>query len=1034
MKCVSIIVPIYNVEKYLGKCIESILNQTYSNIELILVNDGSEQNEDAIIQRYLESDFNIKYIKKEINEGLFKARITGVKAATGDYIEFVDSDDYIDADFVRSLVNKIEEDNADIAYSKTVIYSPEGKQSIFTIMDSIFSVFPIEGEDVKQIFFKQEGTAYFWHTMWNKIYRKKLWDDCISIFEKVDNHIVMLEDVLFSNILLYHANKLTVNKEAVYYYCQHDEASTSLGRLEEKSFLKKVEDITYVFDFLDDYFSDKEAWIRKSNFKHRQMYSRIWNNALDRVDEQSRKKCEQAVVRLCSDCGTTTTFGDGYFYTVNTEYNNGLDIVKKQLIEGNEQYVSFDIFETVIKRPFYNPTDLYFLLDIEFEKYYRCGSSFHTIRIEGERGCRDRNAEFEDVRLDEIYQYISEVYGIPEYVCNKIKNYEISLECEFNSQRVTIYNLYKLALSLGKTIIFISDMYLDKDVIERILNKCGYLEYKEIFVSSEYRKTKRSANLYDVVINQLKCLPDNIIHIGDNKINDFEKATEKGIHSIWIPNTMTSFQKNCSFSTKGIDISGYGCLIQTAANSYYDNPYHSYHPLSNYGIDPYYMGIFPLGMNIIGQVISIAEFAKENSINRIIFTSRDGYLIKKAFDDYQKLSGSKVDTEYRYTSRKAMLPIMINCKSDFMSLPIVLSQYSPKKIIELLQFCVVDDAEYLIERAEEKFKSVNEYHNFMMYFLENLYSEEKHNEAKKKVCEYWKDVTNNDLIYDMGYSAAIHNAIVMACDNTPKAIFVHSDKNKHKHLERISAFDIKCIMDEIPKVSGLIREYFFSEQAPSCVGYADNAGVVTPFFEEYEKRYTDLFPVELMQKGALDLNFEFWSIFSKYKEYLDFRMTDIMRPFEDFLTNMKKIDYKVFAASYFEDRVYGGIDALNVRNFWMQQVSYLQDKSVEDILQEIEDLKKETGKTKIAFWGTGKICRDLLEKYPMVRVNCFFDNAKKNHGRLINGVPIVGPDSIHEYQDTLLIITCAMYLEIGAQLDNAGLHQYKDYVTYLDVF
>ena len=66
MKRVSIIVPIYNVEKYLGKCIESILNQTYSNIELILVNDGSEQNEDAIIQRYLESDFNIKYIKQNI--------------------------------------------------------------------------------------------------------------------------------------------------------------------------------------------------------------------------------------------------------------------------------------------------------------------------------------------------------------------------------------------------------------------------------------------------------------------------------------------------------------------------------------------------------------------------------------------------------------------------------------------------------------------------------------------------------------------------------------------------------------------------------------------------------------------------------------------------------------------------------------------------------------------------------------------------------------------------------------------------------
>lgn len=1036
MKKVSIIVPVFNVEKYIEKCINSILVQTYSNIELILVNDGSKQNEDFIIRKYLDLDCNvkIKYIKKEQNEGLFMARVTGVKAATGDYIEFVDSDDFIDRDYVRSLVRQIELDNADIAYSTTVICSPEGKNSVFSLMETMFHLFPIGGVDIKKIFFSQEGTAYSWHTMWNKIYRRELWDICMPIFDKVDNHLVMLEDVLFSNVLLYYAQKLTVNKEAVYYYCQHNDASTGLGRLAEKDFIKKVEDIAYVFDFLEKFFDDKECWIKESIFRHRQMYSRIWNDALDRVDEESRERCKTAVDAISVDRGTTTLFGDGYFYTVNTEYNNKLNEIKRHLIDGNEKYISFDVFETAINRPFYNPTDLFYLLDKEFEKNHICGSSFHTIRIEGERGCRNKLIEFEDVRLDEIYQYISEIYSIPMDVCNKMKDYEILLECHFNSRRETVYHLYKLALDLGKIVVFTSDMYLDRNTIEKILHKCGYKEYYDIFVSSEYRKTKRSSNLYEVLINRLNCSTGDILHLGDNKISDYEKPSKKGVHAVWVPNSATAFRKNSSFSTKGDDISGYGCLLQTAINKYYDNPFVSYHPLSNYGIDPYYMGLMPLGMNIVGQVIRIAEYIRSNSIDRIIFTSRDGYLVKKAFDDYQKLCGDKIETQYRYTSRKAMLPIMINCRTDFLNLPIVINQYSPKKILELLEFCTVDNIEDQFSKNDYKFKTINEYHKFMVYFLDNLYSKEKHNFAKQIVCAYWQDITDNDLIYDMGYSAAIHNAIVMACGNNPKAIFIHSDKEKHMHFARLGGFDIECIMDEIPTVSGLIREYFFSEQAPSCIGYKYDNGEVIPIFEEYKKRYTDLYPLELMQRGALDLNLDFWKAFSEYTSFLDFRITDIMRPFEIYLLNMRKIDYKAFSASYFEDKVYGGADSLNVRNFWMQHISHLKDRSDENVLQELEDLKKDMGKKKIAYWGTGKICRELLEKYPSIVIDYFFDNAEQNDGTCINGIPVIKPYDLSKYKDVLIIIVCAMYLEIGAQLDNNGLCQYKDYVTYLDVF
>lgn len=109
MKKISVIVPIYNVEKYIAKCIDSILLQEYENLELILINDGSTDNSEEIVKTYLEKNSNIIYIKKE-NTGLSDTRNVGIEKATGDYIMFIDSDDYISLDLLNKLKPYIEKD------------------------------------------------------------------------------------------------------------------------------------------------------------------------------------------------------------------------------------------------------------------------------------------------------------------------------------------------------------------------------------------------------------------------------------------------------------------------------------------------------------------------------------------------------------------------------------------------------------------------------------------------------------------------------------------------------------------------------------------------------------------------------------------------------------------------------------------------------------------------------------------------------------------------------------------------------------
>lgn len=109
---ISIVIPVYNAEKYIKKCLKSILGQTYTNVEVILVNDGSTDNSLSIIKTYATTDARIKIVDKK-NEGVSSARNTGLKNATGEYVLFVDSDDTIDLDTVEKLANTVEHKDVD---------------------------------------------------------------------------------------------------------------------------------------------------------------------------------------------------------------------------------------------------------------------------------------------------------------------------------------------------------------------------------------------------------------------------------------------------------------------------------------------------------------------------------------------------------------------------------------------------------------------------------------------------------------------------------------------------------------------------------------------------------------------------------------------------------------------------------------------------------------------------------------------------------------------------------------------------------
>ena len=198
---VSLIIPVYNVEKYIRQCLESAINQTLKDIEIIVVNDGTKDNSMKIVEEYI-SDKRIKIINKE-NGGLSSARNTGILVAQGKYICFIDSDDFIEKSMIEELYNIIEEKNFDVADSDIFLYDNKTHE--------------IKERKNKE-YLKIEKGLFLWGKynveVWNKIYKKRFLLDNNIFFEEGIIH----EDELFSIKILLSTNKIEHINKCFYYY------------------------------------------------------------------------------------------------------------------------------------------------------------------------------------------------------------------------------------------------------------------------------------------------------------------------------------------------------------------------------------------------------------------------------------------------------------------------------------------------------------------------------------------------------------------------------------------------------------------------------------------------------------------------------------------------------------------------------------------------------------------------------------------------------------------------------------------------
>lgn len=932
----SVVIPVYNTEQYLPRCIDSLINQTYKNIEFIFVNDCSPGNAEEIIKKYQEQDSRIKYVTYDKNRGLFRARMAGAEKAKGEYIAFMDSDDYATLDFYNTLIKCAEEKNAEIAIGKTIFKNVSNIDSVRNLHDECFLFDKIEGENVRKAYFGQKGLCFSWHTVWNKIYKKDLWDKCFPYYKKIDTHLIMTEDIAFSSLLFYNAKSVATVENDGYFYCENEGASTNAAKTTLKRFTKNMSDIKRVFDFVNEYFDEvgADSYIVNSFNETKKYYARMWQELADNTFKGDELKTADEIMRdFIGDFKEHTNRDYHFFASMSSKWNGGLESIKDTIAKSKCKYVSFDIFDTLIMRYVYNPEDIFLLMNKKFEEVYKSNISFDKLRIGAERVCRmkfgNSHPEYQDVNIDEIYDTLSEYYNIPLDVAKTMEAEEKKLEIKFSRRRKSAFELFDVAKLSGKEVILTSDMYLDEATIRAILDKAGYSGYKKLYISSVLRKTKANGDIFKAVIKDLGAKASDILHIGDTWINDIERPKSLGISTIFFPKAKEVFENkingintnlchNIGETVCGImcnpskfkDSLGYRCMLALVAGYYFDNPYRSFNDESDFNGSPYFIGYYALGMHMV----ALSKWICDNSAeyDNIYFMARDGYLPMLAYNIFRNNENPK--GEYIYTSRKMLLPLMIESKEDFFDLPVEYRNHTPATILELLSFCCKDyNANTLDFDVNKTFTDENQFNNFITFFVNNLYDSSKHNEAIERCKKYYAPLAKgNNASFDMGYSGRIQTAASRACGKGIDALFVHSDSKRYSNMKRKGNYKIKTFYDFYPYMSGLIREHILSDSSSSCIGIDENINLI---FDGIEKLYQDSFVVNQIQQGAIDFVKDFKNIFIEYFDYIDFKPYEASMVFEGYLRCGKDFDRQIFKASYFEDLVYGSKDNINIYEF-----------------------------------------------------------------------------------------------------------------------
>jgi predicted HAD superfamily hydrolase len=358
--------------------------------------------------------------------------------------------------------------------------------------------------------------------------------------------------------------------------------------------------------------------------------------------------------------GVTIYYVSGEILDIE-EFNNGVttnhitNSENLKLAILSNDVISFDVFDTMITRKVLWPSDIFLITERKAKEELNYTFNFTSKRIEAERMLGKKNFYY---NLDDIYTELINTFSLDKELADKIKSMEIETEITWTVPRDELTEASNFAIANGKEVIFTSDMYLDASVIQKIIEKCklNCHSYK-IYVSNNIKKSKHEGDLYEY----LKMIYKNkkILHIGDDPFSDIHQAEKHSIETLKITSPVQNIENNklWDFVLTESDLDTRIILSNFIVT--YFNMITSTSPRIIKSTQE--IGYFFFGPLILTYVNWLIDMTKKHSIDKILFISRDGYIIEKI---YKKINIQKLNSIYFLTSRRTVSVCSIHDKHD----------------------------------------------------------------------------------------------------------------------------------------------------------------------------------------------------------------------------------------------------------------------------------------------------------------------------------------------------------------------------------
>lgn len=526
--------------------------------------------------------------------------------------------------------------------------------------------------------------------------------------------------------------------------------------------------------------------------------------------------------------------------------------IKKIVLEA--EVVSFDIFDTLVKRNVSTPQEIFSIV----EKIYNSDNEekindYQQERVKAEIKAR-QIATAEEIDLYEIYKCIK----YSEEVKQCLMKIEIETEIAYCVPNLAVQHIYHHAIENNKHIIITSDMYLPEKVIISILDKCGYMGYEKLYLSSKYKKTKSTGSIFDLIVDEYVSFTGKIVHIGDHIKGDFIRPKEKKISAVLIDgnkNNLSFWKKSCKEFKTSFDYRNLYSLI----NNYVDES----------AAIPQKIGYEVLGPILYGFCSWLKEQVERDKIEKIFFLSREGKIFQKAYNEL--FPNSKIPQTYLKVSRQSLLVPMLHRVNSYDELIDTLKSFMHiPQLKTICEVCSLDHERFQKElkkiglREETEIYKVPEHLKSSLYNIIHYLGADYFKKQYEYAGEYLKnnDFTGKVAIVDIGWSGTMQRCLKNFADNHTEITGYYLGVN---NLEKKDFYNGMCRKgylfqpDKNTEYGLMVRftlqifEILFLNQDGSVCKYLRKNNTVVPCLADSEYQSNEGNLIDSVQKCAISM-------------------------------------------------------------------------------------------------------------------------------------------------------------------------------------